>query len=573
MDKDKLRELIGAAEEVPEQDLEKMRTPVTVLFSDIKGSTAYFEKYGDVQGVAMVQRHNDLLFPVIEAAGGRVVKTIGDAIMAVFEDPESGIQGAIGMQRALETDRIMQPATGQIHIKVGLHSGLGLAKDNDVYGDVVNVASRVQNHAEPDQILVTEELLEAARSSGIQYAKMGREYMRGRIEPIEIYALAWSATSADQLLEEVQTQFERKLREAKQRQDAVEQEFESARDQWRVERRRLTEEIERLSETAEQAKEAARVEVSDDLQSEVRFHLEEAVRGRQQAEQELAAAQSRWESERAQLKAQMLLMQNSAIEAMEQSNNPTRAALALREKIDARLQSARQDWEMQWEGERRRYLAEIERLKKTTGVVGDPKKEAAKRALLEKLGKAAAGSEVKSPTDWERELDAAKIKWDEERDELILRARKAERDLQQSMEDMRAEVHLELRAQYDPQVSTAKREIERLTHELNAVNDQTREQAKRFTLRIETLERSLPAAQESARKQASAEMKLEVERQTEELNRIRTRNERRFKDEAEEWEAERRRMRIQMARLEDELKDAREFSMKSQRLNAEVREN
>ena len=49
MDKDKLRELIGAAEEVPEQDLEKMRTPVTVLFSDIKGSTAYFEKYGDVR--------------------------------------------------------------------------------------------------------------------------------------------------------------------------------------------------------------------------------------------------------------------------------------------------------------------------------------------------------------------------------------------------------------------------------------------------------------------------------------------------------------------------------------------
>src|SRR5262249_48962112 len=133
MDKDKLRELIGAAEEVNEQDLEKMRTPVTVLFSDIKGSTAYFEKFGDVQGVAMVQRHNDLLFPIIEAAGGSVVKTIGDAIMAVFDDPESGIRGAIGMQRALETDRIMQPSTGQIHIKVGLHSGLGLAKDNDVY--------------------------------------------------------------------------------------------------------------------------------------------------------------------------------------------------------------------------------------------------------------------------------------------------------------------------------------------------------------------------------------------------------------------------------------------------------
>src|SRR5262249_27881081 len=187
-------------------------------------------------------------------------------------------------------------------------------------------------------------------------------------------------------------------------------------------------------------------------------------------------------------------------------NNPTRAALALREKIDARLQSARQDWELQWEGERRRYMAEIQRLKKTVGVAEDPRKEAAKRALLEKLGKP-AGPEVKTATDWEREFDSAKIKWDEERDQLTLRARKAERELQQSMEDARAEIHSELRAQYDPQVTTAKREIDRLTQELASAQDQIKEQAKRFTTRIETLERSLPAAQDSARKQAAAEMK------------------------------------------------------------------
>jgi hypothetical protein len=466
----------------------------------------------------------------------------------------------------------MQPAVGQVHIKVGLHSGLGLAKDNDIYGDVVNVASRVQNHAEPDQILITEELLEPARTAGISCAKMGREFVRGRSEPIEIYALAWSVNSADQLLEEVQVQFERKLREAKQRQDSVEQEFESARDQWRMERRRLTEEIERLTEAAEQAKEVARIEISDDLQSEVRFHLEDAVRGRQQAEQELTAAQSRWESERAQLRAQMLLMQNSAIDAMEQSNNPTRAALALREKIETRLQSARQDWEMQWEGERRRYVAEIERLKKSVGVSEDPRKDAAKRALLEKLGKA-PGPETKSAADWEKEFDSAKIKWDEERDQLMLRARKAERELQQSMEDIRSEVHLEVRAQYDPQVSTAKREIQRLSQELATAQEQIKEQGKRYTARIEALEKSIPAAQDSARKQAAAEMKVEVERQTEELNRIRARNERRFKDESEEWESERRRMRNQIAKLEDELRDAREFSIRSQRLSTELREN
>src|SRR5688500_8513485 len=79
--KDKLQELLEARAQA-QQELEKMRTPVTILFSDIKGSTTYFEKKGDVEGMAMINRHNSILFPVIEGEGGRVVKTIGDAIMA-----------------------------------------------------------------------------------------------------------------------------------------------------------------------------------------------------------------------------------------------------------------------------------------------------------------------------------------------------------------------------------------------------------------------------------------------------------------------------------------------------------
>src|SRR5262245_53752341 len=71
-----------------------VHTEVIILFSDIQGSTAYFERNGDVEGLAMVQHHNDLAFPVIEGEGGRVVKTIGDAIMACFKDPVSAIRAA-----------------------------------------------------------------------------------------------------------------------------------------------------------------------------------------------------------------------------------------------------------------------------------------------------------------------------------------------------------------------------------------------------------------------------------------------------------------------------------------------
>src|SRR3954464_5560609 len=82
-------------------ELEKFRRTVIVMFTDIKGSTAYFEKYGDVAGLMMVHQCNDALQRIVERHGGRVVKTIGDAIMATFEDSAESVQAAIEMQQQL----------------------------------------------------------------------------------------------------------------------------------------------------------------------------------------------------------------------------------------------------------------------------------------------------------------------------------------------------------------------------------------------------------------------------------------------------------------------------------------
>src|ERR671936_288319 len=104
MDKDKLQELLEARAQA-EQEIEKLRTPMTILFSDIKGSTTYAEKKGDVEYMSMINRHYTMMFPVIEAEGGRIVKTIGDAILAQFPDPVAAVKAAAGMQRALVDDR------------------------------------------------------------------------------------------------------------------------------------------------------------------------------------------------------------------------------------------------------------------------------------------------------------------------------------------------------------------------------------------------------------------------------------------------------------------------------------
>src|SRR5215467_1300381 len=325
MERDRLQELLEARAQA-EQELEKLRTPMTILFSDIKGSTAYAEKKGDVEYMAMINRHNGILFPVIEAEGGRVVKTIGDAILACFQNPVGAVKAGVGMQRALVEDRKGRADIDQIHIRIGLHTGLGLIKDGDVFGDVVNAASRVQHQADVEQVLITNVLLDAAKTAGFECAKMGRAQLKGKDEPIDLYAVAWSRNATQQLIEQVQTEYEKKLKDLRKQQQQIEEDFEAARDQWRGERRNLNSEIEQLEEAVERARQTAKVQTSEDLQSEIRFQLEQAIRARQQSEQDLIAAREKFEAERNVLKTQLLNMQAASVDAMERSNNPARLA-------------------------------------------------------------------------------------------------------------------------------------------------------------------------------------------------------------------------------------------------------
>src|SRR5947209_20610323 len=81
--------------------LESLRRNVCILFTDLKGSTSYFEKYGDAAGLMMVHKSTTMLSQCVDRHAGRVLKTIGDSVMAVFEDPAESIAAAIEMQEAI----------------------------------------------------------------------------------------------------------------------------------------------------------------------------------------------------------------------------------------------------------------------------------------------------------------------------------------------------------------------------------------------------------------------------------------------------------------------------------------
>jgi class 3 adenylate cyclase/pSer/pThr/pTyr-binding forkhead associated (FHA) protein len=174
------------------QTLEKLRRNVTVLFTDIKGSTAYFERYGDAAGLMMVSRCNALLSQAVERHQGRVIKTIGDAIMAAFEDHFEAISASIEMQQALTADNAAKPEIQRVAVRIGINYGLGIVKSNDVYGDVVNVASRVEGAAAPEQIVISDSLYKAVCGSNrFRLRHMGKFPLKGKAAHQDLFEVEW----------------------------------------------------------------------------------------------------------------------------------------------------------------------------------------------------------------------------------------------------------------------------------------------------------------------------------------------------------------------------------------------
>ncbi len=132
----------------------------TLLFTDITGSTEMYERLGDAQAFALVQKHFELMTEVIRRREGGIVKTIGDAVMAAFPKNVDAVLAALEIQDGFAT--VAEPLR-QITVKIGLHRGPTIAVTSnrmlDYFGRTVNIAARVQGASESGEILVSETVL------------------------------------------------------------------------------------------------------------------------------------------------------------------------------------------------------------------------------------------------------------------------------------------------------------------------------------------------------------------------------------------------------------------------------
>ncbi|HVE82597.1 MAG TPA: adenylate/guanylate cyclase domain-containing protein, partial [Myxococcales bacterium] len=196
MANDDLEALFARREEI-DRSLQQHQREMAVMFTDIVGSTQYFEQKGDIAGMALLRRHNGLLFPVVEQCSGRIIKTIGDAIMAVFDRPADAARCAQRMQRALASEPRL-PSQERIRIRIGAHFGRAFTTDKDVFGDTVNTAARVAHEAGGDEIIVSQQLAEAlATEGGFRIQPRGQVALKGKADPLPLFLVSWRDESGD----------------------------------------------------------------------------------------------------------------------------------------------------------------------------------------------------------------------------------------------------------------------------------------------------------------------------------------------------------------------------------------
>lgn len=139
-------------------------TSLTFLFTDLKGSTALYERVGDLAAFDLVRAHFHALLEIIASEAGAVVKTIGDAVMATFTRPEQALAAGLRMRAAMEMLN-EQRGTKDLVVKIGIHEGPCLAvmlnERQDYFGQTVNIAARVQGLADSQAIYVTGPVISA----------------------------------------------------------------------------------------------------------------------------------------------------------------------------------------------------------------------------------------------------------------------------------------------------------------------------------------------------------------------------------------------------------------------------
>jgi adenylate cyclase len=163
----------------------------TVVFADLTGSTRVFEAMGNARATETVTRLIQWIGGVCEAHGGRVVKSLGDGVFAIFTNGVNATKAVLELQRNHQKRLQTWPAPLRMELQIGVASGEVVEVDGDCYGDAVNLASRLSDLAGPGQIWATESVIDQLQGGEARHRSLGPINIRGKNEMPVVHRIDW----------------------------------------------------------------------------------------------------------------------------------------------------------------------------------------------------------------------------------------------------------------------------------------------------------------------------------------------------------------------------------------------
>jgi adenylate cyclase len=184
-----------------DSEISTTTTELGVLFADISGSTKLYEEHGDDLAREAVARCVEVMVEVVENLEGRVVKTIGDEVMCVFQSPVKAVMAGTDLQGAVrKASEAGEFVTGPLRIKVGLHWGTGIEEEDDVFGEAANVAQGLIKMAKADQVLTSQRTVDGlpdVMRMGVRF--FDRTPVDGAADDIDVFELIWEVGGLTQV--------------------------------------------------------------------------------------------------------------------------------------------------------------------------------------------------------------------------------------------------------------------------------------------------------------------------------------------------------------------------------------
>ena len=168
----------------------KTERDLCVLFADVSGSTRLYEKLGDKEALQAVERCLNRMTRATEQFHGRVIKTIGDEVMAVFDTAENAMEAACEMQQRVDS---LPPVRGvRLAIRIGFHFGPIIEENNDVHGDTVNLAARMVGLAKAGQIITSGDTIDVLPKLLCQATRdLDALTVKGKSADVRVFEVLW----------------------------------------------------------------------------------------------------------------------------------------------------------------------------------------------------------------------------------------------------------------------------------------------------------------------------------------------------------------------------------------------